>query len=366
MTNNFDDGNAPWSWQKILNDMYRANPPSPPLNGSVMGTPLPPPPLNGSVMGRPPYIPPPLYNNVYQDAASQNQFVFKDPPIRLRRGMFEKKKEPDELMDLMDLYIQNGLGYDGGEALNNYVMKMRAQKAQTQSGKGLYGQRREEKILAVDPQPREGLDGRDGIVAPFPALKAGSIPVYSATAPESLKKNNRKYTFADVKDLDQTTAIYSPISFDNTEVTSHAGYRPVDKKKTYYKWHAGMDLGGNPDRSPGKPINAQASFSGKVVEVGTEKKGQPGFGNYVVIEHPDGTRIRYAHLANIAKPNGVDMLKPNDIIKAKDVLGVVGKSGTKAEHLHLEVFRVNDKGKNIYYDPGAYFANQGFRWKVDQ
>jgi len=133
MTNNFDDGNAPWSWQKILNDMYRANPPSPPLNGSVMGTPLPPPPLNGSVMGRPPYIPPPLYNNVYQDAASQNQFVFKDPPIRLRRGMFEKKKEPDELMDLMDLYIQNGLGYDGGEALNNYVMKMRAQKAQAQS-----------------------------------------------------------------------------------------------------------------------------------------------------------------------------------------------------------------------------------------
>ena len=100
--------------------------------------------------------------------------------------------------------------------------------------------------------------------------------------------------------------------------------------------------------------------------MGTEKKGQPGFGNYVVIEHPDGTRIRYAHLANIAKPNGVDMLKPNDIIKAKDVLGVVGKSGTKAEHLHLEVFRVNDKGKNIYYDPGAYFANQGFRWKVDQ
>ena len=56
-----------------------------------------------------------------------------------------------------------------------------------------------------------------------------------------------------------------------------------------------------------------------------------GFGNYVSIEHADGKRVIYAHLASFKK-------KPGDKVQAGDVIGIEGNTGKSTGiHLHLEV-----------------------------
>lgn len=56
-----------------------------------------------------------------------------------------------------------------------------------------------------------------------------------------------------------------------------------------------------------------------------------GFGNYVSIEHLDGKRVIYAHLASFKK-------KAGDVVKAGDVIGIEGSTGrSMGMHLHLEV-----------------------------
>lgn len=56
-----------------------------------------------------------------------------------------------------------------------------------------------------------------------------------------------------------------------------------------------------------------------------------GFGNYVSIEHLDGKRVIYAHLASFKKKSG-------DVVKAGDVIGIEGSTGrSTGMHLHLEV-----------------------------
>ena len=56
-----------------------------------------------------------------------------------------------------------------------------------------------------------------------------------------------------------------------------------------------------------------------------------GFGNYVSIEHADGKRVIYAHLASFKK-------KAGDVVKAGDVIGIEGSTGRSTGiHLHLEV-----------------------------
>lgn len=56
-----------------------------------------------------------------------------------------------------------------------------------------------------------------------------------------------------------------------------------------------------------------------------------GFGNYVSIEHLDGKRVIYAHLASFKKKKG-------DLVKAGDVIGIEGSTGNSTGiHLHLEV-----------------------------
>lgn len=56
-----------------------------------------------------------------------------------------------------------------------------------------------------------------------------------------------------------------------------------------------------------------------------------GFGNYVSIEHLDGKRVIYAHLASFKK-------KAGDVVKAGDVIGIEGSTGrSTGMHLHLEV-----------------------------
>lgn len=101
---------------------------------------------------------------------------------------------------------------------------------------------------------------------------------------------------------------------------------PIKKPKTSnYGWrwqrgHHGVDIGLN----TGDPI--RAAFSG-VVRVATR---MGGYGNCIVIRHPNGLETLYGHLSKIN-------VKPNQEITAGDIIGLGGNTGNSTgPHLHFE------------------------------
>ena len=103
-------------------------------------------------------------------------------------------------------------------------------------------------------------------------------------------------------------------------ISSNFGTRfhPVDKKT---KFHGGMDIAVPTGTSVGAAAEGVVKFAGW--------KG--GYGNYVVIEHPDGKETCYGHLnkINVSVGEGVSAGQP---IAAS---GSTGKS--TGPHLHFEV-----------------------------
>ena len=126
--------------------------------------------------------------------------------------------------------------------------------------------------------------------------------------------------------------------------------------------HGGMDVG-NGGNGPGV-INVIASKSGKVIYPTNSSQtayedngyyGNPdggGFGNYVMIEHNDGTTTVYAHLAK----NSITVMAGQTVSQGQ-VIGKMGHSGSSTgTHLHFEV-RVN--GSRV--DPLNYVSASNTR-----
>ena len=103
---------------------------------------------------------------------------------------------------------------------------------------------------------------------------------------------------------------------DSRMVTSHYGYR-----RSFRRQHYGTDI----KVFVGDTI--RAAFSGKVRVVAFERYG---YGNYVVIRHPNGLETVYGHMSR-------HLCKPNQIVKAGDVIGLGGNTGrSTGSHLHFE------------------------------
>jgi murein DD-endopeptidase MepM/ murein hydrolase activator NlpD len=105
-------------------------------------------------------------------------------------------------------------------------------------------------------------------------------------------------------------------------VTSGYGMRkhPIDG---VMKFHAGVDIAA----PEGSPVNA--SGDGKVIFAG--KKG--GYGNTVIVRHPDGRDTLYAHLSTINVSNGT-------AVGPATVIGAVGSTGkATGPHLHYGEYR---------------------------
>ena len=111
-----------------------------------------------------------------------------------------------------------------------------------------------------------------------------------------------------------------------------------DKINPFYKVpmkHNGLDL----IAPAGEPVYAVAD--GMVKEV---IKSRKGLGNVVVVDHGNGYRTRYAHLADIEVRKGRK-------VKRGTRLGYVGVSGNSfAPHLHYEVLR-----DTLVMDPVNHF-----------
>lgn len=85
--------------------------------------------------------------------------------------------------------------------------------------------------------------------------------------------------------------------------------------------HNGIDLAAN----QGDPI--KAARDGAVLLSGTVD----GYGETVVLQHPDGTRTLYAHASKL-------MVKSGQKVKQGEVIALVGSSGrSTGPHLHFEI-----------------------------
>lgn len=81
-----------------------------------------------------------------------------------------------------------------------------------------------------------------------------------------------------------------------------------------------------------------ASADGKVL---LARKGyNGGYGNMVVIEHPNGTKTLYAHMYKIATKTGTHVAQG-------ELIGYVGSTGrSTGPHLHFEVFNAKNPGSD--------------------
>ena len=121
----------------------------------------------------------------------------------------------------------------------------------------------------------------------------------------------------------------------NRIVTSNYGYR-----RRFRRQHKGLDINAN------KGDTIRAAFDGKV-RITEFQRG--GYGNVVVIRHPNGLETIYGHHTK-------NLVKAGDIVKAGDPIGLAGRTGrSTGVHLHFETRLLGE-----YIDPAKLFdfANQ--------
>ncbi len=103
-------------------------------------------------------------------------------------------------------------------------------------------------------------------------------------------------------------------------MTSRFGWRtdPINSKRAY---HRGVDIRGR----TGTEVKATAD--GKV----TKQRYDGGDGNFIVIDHGNGFRTKYAHLKK-------SLVQKGDSIERGQVIGLVGNSGrSTGPHVHYEI-----------------------------
>lgn len=99
-------------------------------------------------------------------------------------------------------------------------------------------------------------------------------------------------------------------------VTSHYGYRAK-----FGRMHKGIDLGIRSNDT------IYAAFDGKVRLTAYEAKG---YGNYVILRHPNGLETVYGHLNKT-------LVKPDQVVKAGQPIALGGSTGrSTGPHLHFE------------------------------
>ena len=131
---------------------------------------------------------------------------------------------------------------------------------------------------------------------------------------------------------------YVPIFLpqNKTLLTSGFGARKCPMTKTQ-KSHSGIDLAGP------KNSNIYSSADGRVVEVAASKS----YGKYIIIDHGNIFKTRYAHLSKLRVSEG-------DAVFRGQILGHQGSTGhSTAPHLHFEVIY-----KNHLVDPFIFIGSE--------
>jgi murein DD-endopeptidase MepM/ murein hydrolase activator NlpD len=154
-----------------------------------------------------------------------------------------------------------------------------------------------DEIIAYNNLDGEG-DVRKGVVITIPG---GEVPVEKAPA---------KSKGAGSKSVAKTSGLIHPV--------------PGSVRTQGIHGYNGVDFGA----PSGTPIRAAAGGTVIVSKVGG---WNGGYGNYVVIDHPNGTQTLYAHNLKNAVSQGQS-------VSQGEVVGYVGNTGrSTGNHLHFEV-----------------------------
>ncbi|MFA6767464.1 MAG: peptidoglycan DD-metalloendopeptidase family protein [Parabacteroides sp.] len=127
-------------------------------------------------------------------------------------------------------------------------------------------------------------------------------------------RSGTRATFPDTCKIDLSTFVY-PIALNGVaEVTSPFGPRRR-------RLHKGIDL----RASVGDTI--RSAFAGRVRISNFERRG---YGNYLVVRHPNGLETVYGHLSKM-------LVNVNDIVTAGEPIALAGNTGrSTGPHLHFE------------------------------
>lgn len=128
-------------------------------------------------------------------------------------------------------------------------------------------------------------------------------------------KSVNPFKEADVPDT-QVIDVTGYVMPHNGVLTSPYGYR-----KRFGRMHKGVDIGIHMNDT------IYAAFDGKVRLTAYEGRG---YGNYVIVRHPNGLETVYGHLNK-------HLVKPDDVVRAGDPIGLGGSTGrSTGPHLHFE------------------------------
>lgn len=135
-----------------------------------------------------------------------------------------------------------------------------------------------------------------------------------------VEETKMETTFIPLPSDGNTIPILTPLPKAKSKITSPYGMRLHPTLKRNIK-HNGVDFGS------GRNTEVFAAANGKVVLAEFNRS----FGNYIIVEHKDGTSSLYAHLETINVSKG-------NTVKKGDLIGYTGSTGrSSGAHLHYEV-----------------------------
>lgn len=112
------------------------------------------------------------------------------------------------------------------------------------------------------------------------------------------------------------TGYAMPLGGSSMRVTSNYGYRAK-----FGRMHKGIDFGIRSNDT------IYAAYDGKVRLTSYEAKG---YGNYIILRHPNDLETVYGHLNKI-------LVKPDQVVRAGQPIGLGGSTGrSTGPHLHFE------------------------------
>lgn len=129
------------------------------------------------------------------------------------------------------------------------------------------------------------------------------------------------------------------------------------------QFHEAIDIAPVKPRNRGEATDPVVAIHDGVVKHISNVSGNSSYGRYIVVEHPSLDLVifsLYSHLASIA-----DGIRPGAMVKAGDVLGIMGRSAggytipRERSHLHLEIgLRLSGDFENWYVRQGYTTANK--------
>lgn len=179
-----------------------------------------------------------------------------------------------------------------------------------------------------------------------PTPSPGTAPDPRATAQEIANLNKQIQALINSKPTEQQPAQTVQVAYPVAGGKEAMAVTGVFGEDRHTHSHGGIDLapknGGNPD--------ILAAMQGKITTMGWVS----GYGNFIEITHPDGSKTRYGHLESFdpALKARFDRGEPVQVT-AGEKIGVMGSTGrSTGVHLHFEYIDANNQKQ----DPAAFLA----------